>query len=255
MTIEHNPNRLIGASKELIEVEPTLETFKKYQKQDLQCSVDPGDSAVPEGAREYFNRHGYLIIKNLYNPTELYHPVPSIRGSIKYFGSKDKFVHEPEEKQVVGSVARYSHPQYKTIHTNIRLILQDILGKELYNTYYYDRYYFAGQRLDRHSDRDACEVSVSVQVSTNSDQPWPFCIETPNGEERACTLQNGWGLLYKGCERQHWRDPLKSRYTRKRDKLKNWITKKKDDTYHHQIFFHYVLADGPRAHCAGDLSS
>ena len=28
----------------------------------------------------------------------------------------------------------------------------------------------------------------------------------------------------------------------------------KDDTYYHQVFFHYVLADGTRSHCANDMA-
>jgi hypothetical protein len=103
----------------------------------------------------------------------------------------DQFNHFPEEHQVNGSLARYTHPQYREIHSKVRMILEDILGEKLYNTYYYDRFYFAGQRLFRHSDRDACEISVSIQISTNASTPWPFCIETPSGEERFANLR-GW---------------------------------------------------------------
>ena len=233
----------------MIEVNPIFEQFNKYP--GLFCSIDPGDEAVPYGARDYFNRHGYLIIKNLYDPKELYTSVPSERGQINYYGSVDRYHHNPDEIQVPGSLARYSYPKYKQAHTKIRLILEDLLGEKLYNTYYYDRFYFTGQRLVRHSDRGSCEISVSVQISTNAVKPWPFCIETPNGEERFANLQNGWGLLYKGCEREHWRDPLKTRHNKKQ-RLLNKIFKKEDDTYHHQIFFHYVNANGHYAHHAFD---
>lgn len=237
----------IGATKKMVESKPVMMLFNKYHKQGLQCSVDL------DGSGSYFDRHGYMIIKNLYDPKELFSEVPRERGQINYYGSIDSFHHNPDEMQVPGSLARYSHPQYKQAHTNIRLILEDILGEKLYNTYYYDRFYFAGQRLVRHSDRDACEISVSVQISTNSKKPWPFCIETPSGEEVYANLQDGWGLLYKGCEREHWRDPLQSKYSKPRQ-LINKVTFQKDDTYHHQIFFHYVRANGPRVHCANDSS-
>ena len=45
--------------------------------------------------------------------------------------------------------------------------LEEAIGRKLYNTYYYDRFYYPGQELTRHADRDACEISVSVHVSTN----------------------------------------------------------------------------------------
>jgi hypothetical protein len=248
---DFNSNKPIGSTKEMVESRPIMEQFNKYHQQGLQCSIDPGALPVPFGAREYFDRHGYMIIKNLYDPKKLYHHVPKERGQINYYGSVDCFQHNPDEMQVPGSLARYTHPQYKKAHTEIRMILEDILGEKLYNTYYYDRFYFTGQRLVRHSDRDACEISVSIQISTNAINPWPFCIETAQGEECFANLQDGWGLLYKGCEREHWRDQLRSRYSRL-GKFVNKIRGKEDDTYHHQVFFHYVKANGPRVHCAND---
>jgi len=253
MSCDYDPLKPIGATKKMVAAEPTMEVFNKYFEQNISCSIDPTDEPVPQGCRDYFDRYGYAIISNLYDPTELFDDVPKERGQITYGNSIENFHHNPEEMQVVGSLARYNHPKYKQVHTKIRLILEDILGEKLYNTYYYDRFYFAGQRLYRHSDRDACEISVSVQISTNSEKSWPFCIETVNGEERFCTLQNGWGLLYKGCEREHWRDTLESRHGKIKNTI-NKIFKIEDDTYHHQIFFHYVRANGERAHCAWEMS-
>jgi uncharacterized LabA/DUF88 family protein len=64
--------------------------------------------------------------------------------------------------QVNGSLAVYSHPQYRSIHSGIRMKLEEVIGRKLYNTYYYDRWYFDSQQLKKHIDRDACEISVSV---------------------------------------------------------------------------------------------
>jgi hypothetical protein len=254
MSIDFNPNKPVGSTKDVIRLVPIMEQFNKYHKQGLKCSIEPNSSDTSSGAKQFFNKYGYMIIENLCDPKEIYHPVPKERGQYSYWGKKlHQFNYIPEERQVNGSLSRYSHPYYRELHNKIRIILEDILEEKLYNTYYYDRFYFVGQRLFRHADRDACEVSVSIQVSTNSDVPWPFCIETPSGEEHFAILQDGWGLLYKGCEREHWRDPLQSRYT-KFGKFINKITKKEDDTYHHQIFFHYVRANGPRAHCAYDMA-
>jgi hypothetical protein len=208
---------------------------------------------------ESFEKNGYLVIKNLWEPEELYHPVPPERGQINYFGSVDRFYHHSEEQQVNGSLARYSHPMYKTIHTGIRLKLEKELGQKLYNTYYYDRYYFPGQELKKHADRDACEISVTVHISTNLKKEWPIWVKTPDtyydkkkeiilvpGEERSVVLAAGDGMVYKGCERPHWREPMPGG-------KKGWFSNKKE-LYYHQIFFHYVLADGERAHCAFDAA-
>ena len=207
-----------------------------------------------------FEKDGYLVVKDLWDAEDLYHPLPDIKGQLNYW-NKDvtKFNHNPVEGQVDGSLARYWHPQYRNAHTGIRRKLEKIIGRTLYNTYYYDRYYFPGQALTKHADRDACEISVSIHVSTNLPdklKDWPFKIKTPDtytddkktavlipGEERSAILNPGDGLLYKGCERPHWRDAMPT---------PEKVEDAPKEYYYHQIFFHYVLQDGQRAHCAWD---
>jgi len=214
---------------------------------------------------ESFEKNGYLVIKDLWDPEELYHPLPQERGQMNWWGKQiDQFTHQEVEMQVEGSLARYWHPQYRQIHTGIRLKLEEALGRKLYNTYYYDRYYFPGQELTRHADRDACEISVTVHISTNlegEDADWPIFIKTPDqyadkkktqilvpGENRSIILKAGDGMVYKGCSRPHWREPMPG-LNKKNKKL---FGKKQEQLYYHQIFFHFVLQDGQRAHCAWD---
>jgi hypothetical protein len=211
---------------------------------------------------EGFEKNGYLVIKDLWDPNELYHPVPEQKGQISYWGKKlDQYTYAPVEIQVEGSTSRYWHPQYREIHSSIRMRLEKELGRKLYNTYYYDRFYYPGQELKIHADRDACEISVTVHCSSNLSTPWPIWIKTPDtytderktevlilGENRSVILSAGDGMVYKGCERPHWREAMPKEYK------KTWYGGKKEieGLYYHQIFFHYVLQDGQRAHCAWD---
>ena len=215
-----------------------------------------------------FDTNGYLVVRDIWNSNELFHPLPSERGQFSYWGKKlDQFEKTHDvERQVEGSLSRYSHPQYRKMHTGIKFKLEEVLGRKLYETYYYDRFYFPGQELTKHADRDACEISVSVHVSTNlegKDADWPFWIKTPDtytdkkktqvlvpGENRSLVLKPGDGLLYKGCERPHWRDKMPG-FTGKKSK-KLFGKTPTQEQYYHQIFFHYVLQDGQRAHCAWD---
>ena len=216
-----------------------------------------------------FDKDGYLVIKDLWDPAELYYPLPELRGQLNYYDNNTQnFDHNPVENQVEGSLARYWHPQYRKIHTGVRKKLEKEIGRKLYNTYYYDRYYFPGQELSKHIDRPACEISVTMHISTNLPddlKDWEIKIKTPDtytdknktiilvpGEERSCVLNPGDGMIYKGCERPHWRDPMPTPRVRKRDK---WLNKKQPEYYYHQIFFHYVLADGQRSHNAWDKDS
>ncbi len=208
-----------------------------------------------------FDKNGYLILKDLYDPKELFSVVPPKRGQYTYWDHDEThYNHVEEETQVKGSTSRYWHPQYRLIHTYIRKKLEKELGRNLYNTYYYDRFYYEGQELLKHVDRDACEISVTIHISTNlsgTDQDWPIWIKTPDtytdkkkteimvpGEDRSVVLQPGDGMVYKGCERPHWREAMPG--------ISRKVFGKKVEAYYHQIFFHYVLQDGQRAHCAWD---
>ena len=53
-------------------------------------------------------------------------------------------------------------------------------------------------------------------------------------------------MIYKGCERPHWRESMPGLLETIRDGID------KNSLYYHQIFFHYVLQDGVRAHYAWD---
>ena len=210
---------------------------------------------------ESFDKNGFLVLQNLYDPQELFHPVPKIRGQLNYRSKKlDDVEYIKEESQVEGSLARYWHPQYRKIHSDIRLKIEKQIGRKLYNTYYYDRFYFPGQELKKHTDRPACEISISVHVSTNLEEYWPIFIKTPYvfAESQECTkvkklintgnivavnLNPGDGVLYKGCERPHWRDKMPGTFE---------MMYGGEELYYHQIFFHYVLQDGIRAHHAWD---
>lgn len=214
---------------------------------------------------EQFNRDGYLVVKKLCDPTILFNPLPNEKGQYTWWGKKlDQFVYNETENQVEGSLSRYNHPQYKKVHTDIRLILEELIGNKLYNTYYYDRYYFQGQELKRHADRHSCEISVTVHIGTNIDEDWPIWIKTPDvyedenktklvstGENRSVILEPGDGMIYKGCERPHWRDPMPGSLISALAQLNG---NPMNELYYHQIFFHYVLQDGSRAHHAWDMA-
>ena len=216
---------------------------------------------------ESFEKNGYLVIKDLWDPKELFSEVPEQKGQYNYWDKNiEHFNHVPVENQVEGSTSRYWHPQYRIIHSGIRMKLEKHLGRKLYNTYYYDRFYNPGQALTLHADRDACEISVTVHVSTNLEgdaADWPIWIKTPDtyadetkaviteiGEKRSVVLQAGDGMVYKGCERPHWRDPMPTQYEKKGLFGRKQV--EKEGLYYHQIFFHYVLQDGNRAQCAWD---
>lgn len=167
-----------------------------------------------------------ILFKNLLDPKDLVEEVPPERGSIKYTHNNIEW--HPTEQQVHGSLARYNHPKFRKYHYQIKNRIEEIINDKLYPTYYYDRFYFKGQDLTRHTDREACEVSLSLHISNNLNYDWPIWFETENGEWHEVVCNPGDGVLYKGITVPHWRDKMKGDYK----------------SYFHQIFFHYVRRDG-----------
>jgi len=213
---------------------------------DWQVRVNKGTAKTNN---DIFEKQGYLVIRDLIDPKELYCEVPNIRGQINYYGKLEKFSHTPVEMQVEGSLARYYYPPYKESYFKVKKRLENIVGKPLSTTYYYDRYYFPSMELKKHADRDACEISVSIHIGSNLKDKWGFKLIDVEGNEKELFLNPGDGLLYKGCELCHWRDPMPGK---RRNKIRKWLGM--EEYYYHQIFMHFVLRDGLRVHCANDMS-
>lgn len=198
---------------------------------------------------EQFDDSGFVLVKNIIDPKILVSEIPEEMGMYHYYGDETKFSHQRVEEQVPGSVSRYYYPRYKEAHIELKKKIENIIGKKLYQTYYYDRFYFPGQELKKHFDRDACEISITVHIGSNLNERWPFWIKNGEGKDCACYMEPGDGIIYKGCERVHWRDPMPSN---KSSFIKKLFSKKEDQIYYHQAFFHYVLSDGSRSHYAFD---
>ena len=216
---------------------------------------------------EKFDNDGFLVVRNICNSEYLYTPIPSFeRGSLIHYGKTVNDYDIAEEAQVAGSIARYNYPQYRDLHKEIGKKLEDLIGRKLYTTYFYDRFYFSGQELKRHKDRESCEISFTLHVSNNLPdnlKDWPIWIQSPHYVEsieefetkyreikdHSSILNSGDGMIYKGCDCEHWRDPMPFPRRRKRDML---LGKKYPEYYYHQIFFHYVLQDGYNSHFAFD---
>ena len=214
-------------------------------------------SEMEISSRQKFDQDGYLFVPNaVADPLNLYCPPPVDTDGKRLVGQQtyirhNRIEYNPTEEQVNGSLARYNHPSYKRVHHLILKLIENILEMDLLPTYFYDRFYYQGQKLSRHKDRPSCEISATVQISTNREGAWPIWFQLPDNTESSVSMKDGDMVIYKGCEREHWREPLQSKYGIM-NKFFNNVKMKVDDTYHHQIFFHYVNAQGPYVHFAYD---
>lgn len=109
--------------------------------------------------------------------------------------------------------------------------VSELCGEPVLPTYVYGRIYKQGEILKRHRDRDACEISYTLNLA--QDTEWPIYIQRPSGQEVEMLLQPGDAMMYLGCEADHWREQFTGR---------NYV----------QMFIHYVRANGPRAYAVFD---
>ena len=105
------------------------------------------------------------------------------------------------------------------------------IGETVLPTYTYARVYKNGATLEGHTDRDACEISLTVHLG--GDEDWPIWIETPNGKEVRVSLKPGDAMIYLGCKARHWREEFTG----------DWYS---------QCFLHYVRSRGDKVHAVFD---
>ena len=99
-------------------------------------------------------------------------------------------------------------------------------GKRLYPTYSYARLYKKGEKLKIHTDRESCEISVTITLDFDG-EAWPIYMGDEGGENASkITMGVGDAVLYRGMEKHHWRKKFKGNQQA-------------------QVFLHYVDADGP----------
>ena len=129
------------------------------------------------------------------------------------------------------SQAPNSHSMYNFMPF-VRLLVEkvpkvsDLLGEKVLPTYTYARVYKEGSELLRHKDRPACEISLTINLSKDSD--WPICFQRPDNTETSVELAPGDAILYLGCQGDHWREKFNGQ---------EYV----------QLFLHYVKANGAKA--------
>tara|TARA_B100000131_G_scaffold274778_1_gene276936 strand:- start:38 stop:691 length:654 start_codon:yes stop_codon:yes gene_type:complete len=186
-----------------------------------------------------FDKDGFFIIKNIMDVSSVNEDIPRSCGMFDYTAGMKKEIVNHDEIATTSSNrhSRRNLPIFARSYLKVKQRIQKEIGKELYNSYWFDRYYYNGSFLTPHCDRDPCEISCSIHLGSNLKEPWAFGIEDGDGNDHLITQGVGDAVVYKGCERIHWRSPFPVNNPLK---------------YHHNVFFHYVLKDGIRSHFAYD---
>jgi len=166
-------------------------------------------------AVEEFNAKGYLVL-----PQAL--PLSTVNLIKEYYLMKkgDTTFYNGDPISPGRNVDQLS----ESMMLQLQPLLEEKTGRKLFPTYSYMRLYHDGAKLQKHVDRDPCEISTTVAIDYDAPKNWPICIEV-EGKPLEVFLEPGDILIYKGREIKHWRNTFKG-------------------NHHLQVFLHYVDANG-----------
>jgi hypothetical protein len=131
------------------------------------------------------------------------------------------------DNQIAGTPCVYGNPVMNGLLTKLLPDVERSCGLALFPTCSYFRAYKRGATLARHTDRPACEISITLCLGYGNHSPWPIWIEGPYGMS-SVDLDRGDALLYRGIECPHWREAF-------------------EGDRQVQVFLHYVDQKGPLA--------
>jgi predicted 2-oxoglutarate/Fe(II)-dependent dioxygenase YbiX len=168
--------------------------------------------------------NNYVIIPNFINP----HKATLLEKEYRDYCTINHLDGDPQAPK---SNSKYNYISFLELLCEKTQEVSAILEETVLPTYVYSRVYHNGSILERHKDRDSCEISLTLHLG--GDEPWEIYIQTPSGEERCVNLQPGDAMLYLGKEAEHWRNE----YT---------------GDYYTQVFLHYVRSRGECAYAYFD---
>jgi hypothetical protein len=208
---------------------------RQYKKRyhPVQLGFNPGKqrkmrtryieiNTMRSSEQEVFGRQGYLVLPALLEPA-----LANFLWSYVHTRAACGLLAFSGDRQVPNTACAYGDPAFEGLLEYLRPRIEEYSGFRLSPTYSYFRLYKHGDVLERHRDRPACEVSVSLNIGQVPSAPWPFYVEGNMGTYGAL-LSPGDALLYRGIEVFHWREPFQGNHLG-------------------QVFLHYVDRNGPHA--------
>jgi len=175
---------------------------------------------------EFFKAYSYLPIEGIISPKMahfLYQYVKQNAYRLSVLENMDKDMNDPilrefhgifDDSQAPGDFSKYGDPTFDTLMCYIKPQLEVMTELKLTETYSYHRLYTTGTELVRHKDRPSCEISMTLCLvydimNLPKDQQewnWPMWVHT-HGEDKEVFMKPGDGIIYRGCDIEHWRLP------------------------------------------------
>lgn len=175
-----------------------------------------------------FEFYGYDFIPGILTPKEI--------ANLHVRLQTEEFDKDPVEYDPGRGFVRmtYKPPAAQNVFEQVHYFLERYLQTPLHPTYWFCTQYYNKSYMAAHTDRESCEVSVSMNIS--QDCEWQLCLRDKTGKIVRYKTDPGDGVLYAGTQVEHWRSPYKGQiYT--------------------QLFLHYVKKYGNYKHFKNDTPS
>lgn len=159
---------------------------------------------------EGFAQLGYAVVRRLIPPLH----VATLRQHYRLLSQRG-MLHRGDAQSPRRSVI-HNEPLARYFHRQLTGVVSEIVGHAVKPAYVYSAIYEGGAVLERHVDREQCAYTLSLAVDFSpeptGDTPWPLGLDLPAGTGRATPVYVwqglGDGILFRGRELPHFRDPL-----------------------------------------------
>ena len=207
--------------------------------------------AVFSAEQDHYRTDGYVLLERLFSPLVLAAFRARLQQDLNLMGSRD-FV-RTNNLLTKPSIEVYSleYPPMATFLWALTPRIAQVAGCELMPSYAYFRIYQQGDVCRVHSDRPACEHSLSLTVELGEKIPWALSFEKRHldhplaavdpdfgGEDFASLAMNaGDAVMYRGVNHRHGR------------------LEPNPNSWSAHMFLHWVDAAGPYASHAFDRAN
>lgn len=203
---------------------------------------------APSSQAAHYRTHGYAHLQGLFPPIVLQVFHGTLQKRLNLSGSSQFLSQTPLLTKPAIQVYSTQYPPMAAFHWGLTPVAMELAGCELVPTYAYFRVYQQGDVCLVHSDREACEHSLSLMVELADEIPWALCVERTHvelpmptadadfGPEEfaAIPMSAGDAVMYRGVNHRHGRiDPNPNRWSA-------------------HLFMHWVDPNGPHAEHAFD---
>jgi hypothetical protein len=173
---------------------------------------------------ESYHRNGSVALSGLFPPEVLLAFYQMMQRDLQASGRplQSFTARGPLLRQAAIEVYAFQYAPMLTFLWGLTPRVAEVVGRELLPTYAYFRAYQQGDVCRVHSDRQACEHSLSLTIAYGDERPWALSVATERSDDprpvvsddfegqpyASVAMRAGDGVLYQGTHHRHGRlDP------------------------------------------------